>query len=423
MRRLPSSFRWTPLLVSGVLAAAKSALLGAKRSTNRTSARRRHLRHGEGIHLEPGVVLAAVGQIRVAQVLVRDRREQHEARRGLAVVLLRQRVRDPVLELLPECRQPGVAAVRLVVAEEREDHVRLGVGVLQAVLLVAADRLGVSAQPLVGRAEVLRAKTGRDLVAREPQVADDQVVARKARVQQRIEPALGTCSRSASWLPMMAMCSPARSTNGVAASGRAGVSVITAAAATRDSQRRMVLVMESIRSWKGLLPGDAVHRRRMERRSPLGRAGAAAGVRRQLLDLRRGHPDLAVLVLRRHRARDAGFHLGRARFAGLLRHRRSSGRSTRPSRRWPSAPAARPGIRGHPPASGSTSRRRACPRASARPHAPGTRTRRSTPRARQNVWLSCVDSPRCRHCTSAGRRSAGRRSVVGVSGPWVSRVP
>ena len=50
------------------------------------------------------------------------------------------------------------------------------------------------------------------------------------------------------------MCSPARSTNGVAASGRAGVSVITAAAAARDSQRRMVLVMESIRSWKGCCP-------------------------------------------------------------------------------------------------------------------------------------------------------------------------
>ena len=64
---------------------------------------------------------------------------------------------------------------------------------------------------------------------------------------------------------MRQMCSPACSTNGVAASGRAGVSVITAAAAARDSQRRMVLVMESIRSWKGCCP---------ESRSPPHRGGA-----------------------------------------------------------------------------------------------------------------------------------------------------
>ena len=59
---------------------------------------------------------------------MRDRREQHEARRRLAVVLLRQRVRDPVVERLLERVEAGRAGVRLVVAEEREDDVGLGVG-------------------------------------------------------------------------------------------------------------------------------------------------------------------------------------------------------------------------------------------------------------------------------------------------------
>ena len=113
------------------------------------AAGRRHLRHRQGVHLEAGVVRLAVGQIRIAEIFVRDRREQHDARRGLAVVLLRQRVRDPVVELLPEGRQAGVSPVRLVVAEEREDHVRLGVGALETVLLVAADLLADAAQPLI----------------------------------------------------------------------------------------------------------------------------------------------------------------------------------------------------------------------------------------------------------------------------------
>ena len=39
---------------------------------------------------------------------MRDRREEHDARRGLAVVLLRQRVRDPVAQLLLERLEPGL---------------------------------------------------------------------------------------------------------------------------------------------------------------------------------------------------------------------------------------------------------------------------------------------------------------------------
>ena len=91
MRRLPSAFRWTPLIVSGAFGRAHTTVvLGVNRSTNVIACALRDFRHRLGVELEPLVVLAAVWQIRVVQILVRDRREQHDARRGLAVVLLRR---------------------------------------------------------------------------------------------------------------------------------------------------------------------------------------------------------------------------------------------------------------------------------------------------------------------------------------------
>ena len=127
----------------------------------RDVARLGDLGHRLRVQRQPLVVLLAVGQVGIAQVLVRDRREQHEPRRRLAVVLLRQRVRDPVGQVLLERVEPGLAGERLVVAEEREDDVGLGVGAGEAILLVAADRRADAAQPLVRRAEVLRAQARR----------------------------------------------------------------------------------------------------------------------------------------------------------------------------------------------------------------------------------------------------------------------
>ena len=161
-----------------------------KQVDERHAARRRHLGHGRGIALETHIVLAAVRQIRVAEILVRDRREQHDARRRTAVVLLGQGVRDPLVQLLPERRQARVAAIGLVVAEEREDHVRLRVRAAEAILLIPADRLGVGAQPLVGRAEVLRPQALRNLVAGEAEIPHHEIVLGEARVQQRVQPAL-----------------------------------------------------------------------------------------------------------------------------------------------------------------------------------------------------------------------------------------
>ena len=52
------------------------------------------------IQLEPGVVLRAVGQVAVVQILMGDRREENEPRRARAVVLLPERVLDEVVKSL-----------------------------------------------------------------------------------------------------------------------------------------------------------------------------------------------------------------------------------------------------------------------------------------------------------------------------------
>ena len=97
---------------------------------------------------------------------------------------------DPVGQLLPERRQSGLAGVGLVVAEEREDDVGLRVDAVEAVLLVPANRRRLAAEPLVGRPEILGPKARRDLVAAEAEVANDEVVLRKSRVEPGLEPAV-----------------------------------------------------------------------------------------------------------------------------------------------------------------------------------------------------------------------------------------
>ena len=67
-------------------------------------------RPSRGVELEPLVVPVAVGQVAVVQVLVRDRREEDEPRGRLAVVLLRQRVLDEVVEVVLELVKPASPA-------------------------------------------------------------------------------------------------------------------------------------------------------------------------------------------------------------------------------------------------------------------------------------------------------------------------
>ena len=76
--------------------------------------------------------------------------------------------------------EPVFAAERFVVTEEGQDHVGL-------------DRL----EMIVGAAEIGRPQPQRQLVARKTEIADDQLVARKAAVQQ----APRTCRSAASDRP------------------------------------------------------------------------------------------------------------------------------------------------------------------------------------------------------------------------------
>ena len=100
--------------------------------------------HGRSDSLEPGVVLRAVGQRAIVQVLMGDRREEDEPGRARAVVLLPERMSDEGGKSFPETVQ---VAERLVVAEEGENDVGLG-----------------PAQPFVGRAEIGRAEADSQLV-------------------------------------------------------------------------------------------------------------------------------------------------------------------------------------------------------------------------------------------------------------------
>jgi len=82
------------------------------------------------------------------------------------------------------------ASVRLVVAEERENHIRLRVGAGEAILRIPANGCRLAAQPLVRRSEVLRSQARRDLIAAETKIADHQLVSREPRLQQRLQPSV-----------------------------------------------------------------------------------------------------------------------------------------------------------------------------------------------------------------------------------------
>ena len=168
------------------------------------------LSHRVGIHLQPrvgGVDVGLAGEVGVARnELVSDRREQHELGSRLAVVLLRERVLDEGRDVLLELGQPRLPRPRLVVAVEREDHVRLGVGQLEPILanlgpfLVPRRQLArlrtrsVPAEPLIVRPKrhrphpMIRILPPINLIAGITEIANDQVVLRKPSLNQRLQP-------------------------------------------------------------------------------------------------------------------------------------------------------------------------------------------------------------------------------------------
>ena len=104
---------------------------------------------------------------------MRDRRKEDDARRTRAVVLLLEQPLDVAVEVGFELGQAILALERFVVAEEGEDDVGLGFG-----------------EPFVGAAEAGGAQARGQLVAGIAEVAKDEVVLGKARVEIRLEPAV-----------------------------------------------------------------------------------------------------------------------------------------------------------------------------------------------------------------------------------------
>ena len=125
---------------------------------------------GQGLRVErdPLVVLAAVGQRAAFEVLVGDRREQHQLRRRGAVVLGGRRLADEVFQVALEFRQPIGAGKRFVEAEGGDHDVGLFVF-----------------QPMPMILEIERAGPQRQFVGRPAEVVDDQLQLREAAVQQR----------------------------------------------------------------------------------------------------------------------------------------------------------------------------------------------------------------------------------------------
>ena len=124
------------------------------------------LGHGVGVELDVLVVLLAVGDVRVLEVFVGDRREQDEPGGCLAVVLGGRRLLDELLEVAPELGQPGGPGERLVEAEDGDEDV--GLLVLERVAVVV---------------EMGLARAKRQLVGRLAQVVDDQLELGEAAVQ------------------------------------------------------------------------------------------------------------------------------------------------------------------------------------------------------------------------------------------------
>ena len=151
--------------------------------------------HGGGVELEVGVFLGAVRQItRGGQILEGDRRDEHQARGGLAVVGLGQRVDDEGVDFGFVIGGAAGSVEGFVVAEERDDGVGLEVEEplvgrgeeTFAVMLgvFGVELLGTREGPLAGARGV---RTERRGVAGAAHVADDEVLLREAELELGLE--------------------------------------------------------------------------------------------------------------------------------------------------------------------------------------------------------------------------------------------
>ena len=85
------------------------------------------LPHGVGIFLEVGVMGLAVGDVRVVQIFVGDRRNEDHPRRAFAAVVLGLGLFDQPRQIDRESFQPRWSGERFIEAEEEQNHVGLAV--------------------------------------------------------------------------------------------------------------------------------------------------------------------------------------------------------------------------------------------------------------------------------------------------------
>ena len=115
-------------------------------------------------------LVVEVGRRHACDVLVRDRRDEDDSRRGLAVERLRAQPVHVGAQRGPKTLDPLVPGERFVEAEAREDHV----GALVAQVL-----------PDVGEVRGARLEIGR--VGRPREVAHDEIERGVSRVEERLE--------------------------------------------------------------------------------------------------------------------------------------------------------------------------------------------------------------------------------------------
>ena len=151
--------------------------------------------HGGGVELEVGVLLGAIRQVaRGGQILEGDRGDEHEARRGLAVVGLGEGVGDEGVDFGFIVGGAAGAVERFVIAEERDDGVglqmeeplvRSGEEALAVMLGVfGVELLGAREGPLAGASRVRTEGRG---VARAAHVTHKELLLREAEVEFGLE--------------------------------------------------------------------------------------------------------------------------------------------------------------------------------------------------------------------------------------------
>ena len=126
--------------------------------------------HRARIQDEVGVGRSGVREGGIAMFLGGDGREEDDARRTFAGIVLGLGFLQPLVQISAELGQPFGALERFVVAEEREDHVGLH-----------------PVQPVVGRAEILRAMAHGHFIAGCGEVAEDELVLGKLGLEECLQ--------------------------------------------------------------------------------------------------------------------------------------------------------------------------------------------------------------------------------------------